>query len=162
MGRQHPELMPEFVASAAIGSFSGSLVLPAFFVHGQSIKVQQLWMLPVFGAGFGMAVFPFVAVGLLTVGLPGAVILRRHFRSAWIGVFAACLGAAAGVLLLWPFCSALSVVLGAPMRPPLGIGLCYGVLTALAWWLLVRRKLSQADRRKPNPFSPSLEGRLPE
>ncbi|MBP0494517.1 hypothetical protein [Roseomonas indoligenes] len=132
-----------FWLSSMAGAYAGITVQSLFKMGG--VPLSELWTVPVIILGYGTLSIPFVALGLLVFGLPATPLLRRHAGRWWVGVVAVLWGALAGRLVFYAIDHGLfsgnyrfSTVRFSDM------GIIYGVPTALAWWLLQRRRLLRA------------------
>jgi hypothetical protein len=131
------EQTQHFGLSALLGSLAGATIT-AFAVFGLEAKAWLGALTVVFLVT--ILALPFVALGLAIFGLPAMMLLSRSAHRWWVGALAIVWGAGAGKLMFLGLDSLLKFngwFLG--VSEP---GIAFGVPTALASWVFMRRRVS--------------------
>lgn len=127
-----------FGSSALLGSVAGAIITAAASgLPNTSAEWIGALIIVILVTLFAL---PFVAVGLAIFGLPAMMLLSANARRWWVGVLAVGWGAIAGKLMFSGVDRMLRFngwFLG--VSEP---GIVFGVPTALAGWLMMRRQLS--------------------
>ncbi len=133
-----------FLLSVAIGSLIGiAFALVLAVIADPALSFKDLWLIPLLAFLYGGFAFPFVAIGLALFGLPVTALLREHWDKPWVGIIALFWGAIAGKIMWFAvdrflFFGNYSVSNISADDP----GVVYGVPTAIAWWLLMRKEMA--------------------
>ena len=131
-----------FLLAVAAGSVGGVILTLIYSNWNEQIAPAELLALPVIVVAYGAFAAPFVLVGLAVFGLPATALLRPYWNKWWLGFLAALWGAAAGKLV-WFVIDHLLFLGRADILPIVDAGVLWGVPTAVAWWLLRRKEISE-------------------
>lgn len=135
----YQQALRDFGTSVSIGSLVGAICMVLATMRGMPEASDWIGIL-LFILFFTVGAIPVVALGLAIFGLPAALLLRRSVHRWWVGVTAALWGAIAGKLVFYGVDKALKF---GPSFNDAEPGILFGVPTALAWWLMIRRQFSE-------------------
>ncbi len=126
-----------FALSAMLGSVAGAIITAAIAFGLPETKAWLGVLIAVILITF--LALPFVALGLAIFGIPAMMLLSGNAHRWWVGVLAIVWGGGAGKLMFLGLDSLLKFngwFLG--VSEP---GIAFGVPTALASWLMMRRRM---------------------
>jgi len=134
-----------FWLSAVAGGYGGIFLQTAIVLLYEPVDFSELWATPVIILVYGLIALPFTALGIALFGLPVANVLLSKAEKWWIGLVAILWGAASGKLMFWAVDHFLFMGFYQFWKIQLlDMGLIYGIPTALAFWLLLRREIGES------------------